>query len=106
MFRSPTISGLIKFHSDHPNTDAGIMKSVVDSPAWKHIDNDVDIAFGRDACNLRLGMALDGVNPFPHTNTTHSTWPVIMFLYNLPPYMVTKKFFIQLCILISGKNSC
>ena len=50
-------------------------------------------------------MALDGVNSFPHTNTTHSTWPIIMFLYNLFPYLVTKKFFIQLCILISGKNS-
>ena len=105
MFRSPTISGLMKFHSDHPNTNPGVMKSVADSPAWKHIDNDVDVAFGRDARNLRLGMALDGVNPFPHTNTTHSTWPVIMFLYNLPPYLVTKKFFIQLCILISGKMS-
>jgi hypothetical protein len=81
------------------------MKSVVDSPAWKHIDSDVDITFGREARNLRFGMALDGVNPFPHTNTTHSTWPVLMFLYNLPPYLVTKLFFIQLCILISGKMS-
>jgi hypothetical protein len=27
------------------------------------------------------------------------------FLYYLPPYLVTKKFFIQLCILISGKDA-
>ena len=32
MFRSPTISGLMKFHSNHPNTDVGVMKSVADSP--------------------------------------------------------------------------
>jgi hypothetical protein len=50
-------------------------------------------------------MALDGVNPFLHTHTTHSTWLILMFLYNLPPYLVTKKFFIQLCILISRKSS-
>jgi hypothetical protein len=73
MFRSPTVSGLLKFHSDHPNTDDGVMKSIADSPAWKHIDNEVDVAFWREARNLRLGMALDGVNPFPYTNTTHST---------------------------------
>jgi hypothetical protein len=81
------------------------MKSVADSLAWKHVDTNVDSTFGLDGRNLRLGMALDGVNPFPHMNTTHSTWPILMFLYNLPPYLVTKKFFIQLCILISGKMS-
>jgi hypothetical protein len=50
-------------------------------------------------------LSLDGVNPFPHANTTHSTWPVLLMIYNLPPHLVTKKFFLQLCILISGKDS-
>jgi hypothetical protein len=105
MFQSPTISRLLRFHSDNPNTDDRVMKSVANSPTWKHIDTNVDVPFGQGERNLRMGMALDGINPFPHTHTTHSTWPVIMFLYNLPPYMVTKKFFVQLCILISGKSS-
>jgi hypothetical protein len=35
----------------------------------------------------------------------HSTWPILMVIYNLPLYLVIKKFFIQLCILISGKQS-
>ena len=105
MFRSPTISDLLRFHSDHPNTDAGVMKSILDSLAWKHIDRGVDVAFGGEARNLRLGMALHGVNPFPHTTTTNSTWPVIMFLYNLLPNLVTKFFLIQVYILISGMMS-
>jgi hypothetical protein len=33
------------------------------------------------------------------------TWPILLLIYNLLPYLVTKKFFIQLCILIAGKNS-
>jgi hypothetical protein len=78
---------------------------VVDSPAWKHIDKNIDESFGQEPQHLRFGMALDGVNPFLHTNSTHSTWPVLMLLYNLPPYPVTKKKFIQLCILISRKTS-
>jgi hypothetical protein len=105
MFRSPVISKLLQFHTDHPNTNPRVMKSVAASPAWKHINTDVDNSFGQESRNLRFGMALDGVNPFPHTHTTHSTWPVLMLIYNLPPYLVTKKFFIQLCILISGKMS-
>jgi hypothetical protein len=64
MFRSPSISELLRYHSDNPNPDASVMKSVVDSPAWKHIDNDVDISFTREARNLRFRMVLDGVIHF------------------------------------------
>ena len=82
------------------------MKSIADSPVWKHVTLEhVDPSFALEPRNLRLGLSLDGVNPFPHSNTTHSTWPVLLLIYNLPPYLVTKKFFIQLSILISGKES-
>ena len=106
MFRSPAISKLLRYHQDHPNNDDSVMKSVADSPAWKHVTSEhVDPSFALEPRNLRLGLSLDGVNPFPHSNTTHSTWPILLLIYNLPPYLVTKKFFIQLSILISGKES-
>ena len=106
MFRSPAISKLLRHHIDHPNNDESVMKSVADSPAWKHVTSEhVDPSFALEPRNLRLGLSLDGVNPFPHSNTTHSTWPVLLLIYNLPPYLVTKIFFIQLGILISGKES-
>ena len=106
MFRSPTISKLLRYHQDHPNNDESVMKTVADSPAWKHITLDhVDPSFALEPRNLRVGLSLDGVNLFPHSNTTHSTWPILLLIYNLPPYLVTKKFFIQLSILISGKDS-
>jgi hypothetical protein len=98
MFRSPQISKLLRFHYDNPNMDSSVMKSVADSPAWKYIDSEIDQSFPQECRNLRFGMALDGMNPFPHTNSTHSTWPVLMLIYNLPPYLVTKKFFIQLAL--------
>jgi hypothetical protein len=80
------------------------MKSVADSPAWDHVDTHVDPSFRLDPRNMRFGLALDGVNPFKHNNTQHSTWPILMLIYNLPLFLVTKLFFIQLCILISGKD--
>jgi hypothetical protein len=82
------------------------MKTVADSPAWKHVTSEhMDPSFGNEPRNVRFGLSLDGVNPFPHTNSTHSTWPILLLIYNLPPFLVTKIFFIQLCILISGKDS-
>ena len=54
---------------------------------------------------MRLALALDGVNPFKLSNTNWSTWPVLILIDNLEPWFVTKKFFISLCILISGKRS-
>ena len=105
MWRSPEIAGMLTGYTKHVSAD-GIMRSVVDSPAWKHIDNDVAFDnFGTEKRNMRLALALDGVNPFKLSNTNWSTWPVLILIYNLEPWFVTKKFFISLCILISGKRS-
>ena len=82
------------------------MRSVVHSPAWKHVN--VDVAFdnfGADDRNLRLALALDGVNPFKLSNTNWSTWLVLILIYNFKPWFVTKKFFMSLYILISEKRS-
>jgi hypothetical protein len=105
MWRSAAISKLLMCHPENPNSDPSVMKSVADNPAWAHIESDIDPSFGEEKRNMRFGLALDGISPFCHNNTQHSTWSIIILLYNLPPYLVTKKFFIQLSILISGKES-
>ena len=105
MFRSPEIAKMLTGWTQHVSED-GVMRSVVDSPTWKHVDADaVFDNFSADTRNLRLALALDGVNPFKLSNTSWSTWPVVILIYNLEPWFVTKKFFISLCILISGKHS-
>ena len=74
MFCSPAISKLLRYHQDNPNNDDSVMKSVANSPAWKHITSEhVDPTFALEPRNLRLGLSLDGMNPFPQSNTTHST---------------------------------
>jgi hypothetical protein len=106
MMRSDKIATLLRWHSDFPNEEKNVvMKSVADSPAWEQVDSHIDPSFPEDSRNLRFGLALDGVNPFKHNNTQHSTWPILMLVYNLLPFLVTKSFFIQLCILISGKDA-
>ena len=108
MFGSPAIAKLLKWHSQRgvsTNGDGEIaMDSVVDSPAWKHIGV-IDPTFQAENRNVRMALSLDGLNPFSVRSTSHSTWPVLLIIYNLPPWLLTKRFFIMLSILISGKES-
>lgn len=93
MYCSPAIAELLKSHIKYASSEEGVMKSPIDSPAWKHVDTHVDESFGLEVRNLRFGLSLDGINPFPYMNSTHNTWPVLMVIYNLSPFLVTKKFF-------------
>jgi len=54
--------------------------------------------------NIRLGLALDGVNPYVDLSTNHSTWQVLLFIYNLPPWLTTKCFFVILALIIPRKE--
>jgi hypothetical protein len=63
---------------------------------------EIDPTFSEKATNLYLGMAVDGVNPFGNQNLRHSTWPVLMVLYNLP-WLVARRFFISLSLVIPGE---
>lgn len=105
MSSSTEIAQMLTGYTKHISEDR-VMRSIVDSPAWKHIDTHAAFGnFGAEKRNMRLALALDGVNPFKLSNTNWSTWPVLILIYNFEPWFVTKKFFISLCILISGKQS-
>jgi hypothetical protein len=42
------------------------------------------------------------MNPFSDLNSSHSTWPVILTIYNLPPYQCLKCRYLLLTMIISG----
>ena len=103
MFRCGRLAQLSKWHVTRKDLQGNI-ECVPDSKAWKHIDA-MYPEFGTSERNIRLGMALDGVNPFSNQSLSHSTWPVVLLNYNLPPWLVTKRFFLMLVLLIPGKES-
>jgi hypothetical protein len=47
-----------------------------------------------DSCNIKLRLTLDGVNPFGDLSLCHFTWPLALFNYNMPPWLVTKSYFL------------
>jgi hypothetical protein len=56
-----------------------------DACQWKALDLQYHHHFGKESRNLRLGVSTDGLNPFGSQSSTHSTWPVFVWIYNLPP---------------------
>ncbi|KAL0355743.1 UNVERIFIED_CONTAM: hypothetical protein Sradi_4021200, partial [Sesamum radiatum] len=57
------------------------------------------------ARNVRLGLCTDGFSPFGNSSTPYSCWPVIITVYNLPPWMCMQEPFMFLNMVISGPMS-
>ena len=58
--------------------------------------------FANNARNIRFGLSTNGMNPFGEQSSGHSTWPVTLYIYNLPPCLCMKQKFIMMLVLIPG----
>jgi hypothetical protein len=83
MFCSPAQASLMTWHAENRSTD-GMVRHASDSRQWRHVDERWP-GFGQEARDVRLGLAMDGINPFSEKCSTHSTWPILLLNYNLPP---------------------
>jgi len=45
------------------------------------------------------------MNPFGDRTSTHNTWPIILSIYNLPPWLCQKRKYLLLIIIISGPKA-
>jgi hypothetical protein len=52
--------------------------------------------------NIRFDLSTDGMNPFGGKRTVHSTWPVILTMYNILTWLCHKRKYLMLSILIQG----
>jgi hypothetical protein len=75
-----------------------ILTHPADASQWLTLD--MEDGFGDDARNVRLGMSTDGLNPFGNQSSTHSTWPVFVWSYNLSPWLCTKQRYVHMRVLI------
>ena len=85
-------------------SEEGTMRHPVDGTAWKHLDTKY-FSFSSEPRNVRLALAADGFNPFGNMSSKHSTWPVILTTYNLPPWLCMKESTFMLTLLIPGPKS-
>jgi len=90
----------LTWHANGRNCD-GMLHHPADSSQWKKIDR-LYPDFGKEARNLRLGLATDGMNPYGSLSTQHRLWPVLLVIYNLPPWLCMKQKYMMLSIMILG----
>ncbi len=91
------------WHSRNKSTD-GKVCHVLDNKAWAHIDRTWPESRGEPR-NVKLGLATNGVNPFGENSNARSTSPMLFLNYNLPPWLVTKKFFLLLSMIIPRSSN-
>jgi hypothetical protein len=68
---------------------------------WRKIEREFPDFVG-DARNLWFGLNTDGMDPFGELSYSHSTWPITLCIYNLPPWLCMKQKFIMMPVLIQG----
>ncbi|XP_035834064.1 uncharacterized protein LOC118482611 [Helianthus annuus] len=82
----------------------GNIRRPADGESWKEFDS-LYPHFAKETRNVRLGLSSDGFNPFRTASVSHSTWPVVLINYNLPPWMSLKPEYFMLSLLIPGPES-
>ncbi|KAK1663854.1 hypothetical protein QYE76_052013 [Lolium multiflorum] len=87
--------------NDEDRIEHPVLTHPSDASQWKALDNEFG-SFGAEPRNIRLGASTDGFNPFGNQSSTHSTWPVFVWIYNLPPWLCMKRKYIQMSMLIQG----
>ena len=102
MFTCKNIAPLMSWHRSHRSSD-GKWRIPADAPAWKHIESTWP-EFEVEPRHLRLGLGMDGVNPFGLRSSTYSVWPILLVNYNLPPHLAIKKGHAMLSLLVPGKH--
>ncbi|XP_022007680.1 uncharacterized protein LOC110906932 [Helianthus annuus] len=100
LFSNEKEAKLLCWHSDERIKD-GKLRHVADSPQWRNINRKYP-EFGNEVRNIRFGLSSDGFNPFGNASSGHSTWPVLLCIYNLPPWFCMKRKYIMMSLLIQG----
>ena len=101
LFRNKEHAKLMQWHREDRKKD-GNLRHPADGSQWRKIERKYRAEFGGDPRNVWFGLSADGINPFGEQRSNHSTWPVTLYMYNLPPWKCIKRKFIMMPVLIQG----
>ncbi|XP_020204521.2 uncharacterized protein LOC109789889 [Cajanus cajan] len=103
LFMCSKTANSMRWHEEERSKD-GKLRHPADGQVWNDFDK-LHPEFSSETRNVRLGLASDGFNPFRTMSLSHSTWPVMMVVYNFPPWMCMKSEYMMLSLLIPGPQS-
>lgn len=100
LYKSPTLAKLMTWYKKQ-RSDDGVMRMPSDSEAWLWAEEHW-AKLNEEERSVFLAVALDGVNPYGHNSASHSTWPILIIVYNLPTNLAIKKSHIILNTIVPG----
>ena len=89
LFANPEDARLMSWHASDEHKNDGKLRHPADGKQWQDF-NDNHRDFADEPRNVRFALSTDGMNPFAERSSKHSTWPVILTIYNLPPWLMQK----------------
>jgi hypothetical protein len=98
MLANPREAKLMRWWHDERTDDEGKLTQPANGTQWTKFD-DMYPEFVKDPRNVRFAH---GMNPLGERKSTHSTWPVILTIYNVPTWLCQTRKYLLLCILIQG----
>ena len=105
LFSNPRDLELMRWWAlDERKKDDGVLCHPSDAQQWKDFDANY-LEFHEDSRNVRFTLSTNGMNPFGDKTSTHNTWPVILSIYNLPPWLCQKRKYLLLAIIILGPKA-
>ncbi|MGZ4851135.1 MAG: hypothetical protein ACXV2C_07130 [Candidatus Bathyarchaeia archaeon] len=103
LFANKKHAELLRWWSEKRKKD-GMLRHPADAAQWRNFDRKHRKHFGYDMRNIRFGLSTDRMNHFGNISSTHSTWPVTLCMYNLPPWLCMKRKYLMMPLLISGPS--
>ncbi|KAI3453341.1 hypothetical protein Pfo_010004 [Paulownia fortunei] len=104
LFLSKHTAKDMRWHKEKRVETDGILRYLTDVESWKEFDKLHEI-LADDPRNVHLGLATNGFNPFGNMSNAYSMWPVLLMLYNLPPWKMTKPSYMIMSLLIPGPKA-
>jgi hypothetical protein len=99
VFSNPNDAELMHWHSEKRRENDEEIQHPVDGTQWKIFDLQYP-EFSVESRNIRFALSTNGMNPFGENRTVHSTWSVILAMYNIPTWLCHKRKYLMLSILI------
>jgi len=101
LFAKPKDAKNLRWHAYERKCD-GMYWHPADYIQWKKFDDEFT-EFDKESRNIQLGLPTNRMNSFGNMSTNHSSWLVLLVIYNLPPGLCMKQKY-MLSMMISGSK--
>jgi hypothetical protein len=100
-FSNPRDAELVRWNSEKRRENDEGIQHPTDGTQWNIFDLQYP-KFVSECRNIKFALSTDGMNPFGKNRTVHSTWPVILVMYNISTWLCHKRKYLMLSILSQG----